>query len=63
MRILGILTAVLIGLLGLRLFLSGLQGFIYLFKTKNIPAKNRQTIFQDLMMGILLLILAGAILL
>ncbi len=62
MKILAILLAVLIGLLGLRLLFAALKAAIMFFKVDNIPVQAKQTIFRDLMLGILFLILAIAML-
>lgn len=62
MRIISILLAILIGLMGVRLFFAGLQAFILFFKVDNISVQAKQTVFKDLAMGILLVILAIAML-
>lgn len=61
MKLFGIILAVFIGLLGVRLFLAGLKTFTLFFKTQSLTIKVRQTMFRDLAMGLLLIILAIAI--
>jgi hypothetical protein len=62
MKIITILLAILFALFGIRLLLSGLKAVIMFLKADNIPQKAKQIIFRDLTMGILLLILAIAML-
>ena len=61
MRILAIFLAVLIGLTGLRLLLAALKAAIMFFKVEQIPVQAKQTLFRDLILGVLFLILAFAI--
>ncbi|HEY84712.1 MAG TPA: hypothetical protein G4N96_06330 [Chloroflexi bacterium] len=61
MRILAIFLAVLIGLVGLRLLLAALKAVIMFFKVEQIPVQAKQTLFRDLVLGVLFLILAFAI--
>ncbi len=61
MRILAIFLAVIIGLTGLRLLLTALKAAIMFFKVEQIPVRAKQTLFRDLVLGVLFLILAFAI--
>ena len=61
MRLFGIILAIFIGLLGLRLFFTGLKTFTLFFKTQSLTIEVRQIMFRDLAMGLLLMILAIAI--
>ena len=61
MRIFAILLAALIGMAGLKLLLTALKTAIMFFKVEQIPVQARQTLFRDLVLGILFLILAFAI--
>ena len=62
MKILTIVLALLIALLGLRLLLAALKAFIIFFRVENVPLRARQTLFRDLVMGVLCLLLAVAML-
>ncbi|MFQ5577085.1 MAG: hypothetical protein ACE5G8_08885 [Anaerolineae bacterium] len=62
MKIFGIIFAVLVALVGLRLLFAGLKAFIMFFKVNAVPRRARQTMFRDIVLGILFLLLAAAIL-
>ncbi|RME46007.1 MAG: hypothetical protein D6796_09570 [Caldilineae bacterium] len=62
MKILTIALALLIALLGLRFLLAALKAFIMFFRVEAVPVRARQTLFRDLVMGILCLLLAVAML-
>lgn len=62
MRILAIFLAILFGLFGLRLILTGLRTLIMIFKVENVPVKAKESLFRDFAFGILFIILAIAML-
>lgn len=62
MRIFAIVIAILIILFGLRLLFRGLQAIIMMFKAGPVSTQTRQTIFRDIVLGFLFLILAIAML-
>ena len=62
MRIAMIVVAVLVGLLGLRLVLTAIRTVILFIKMENVPLKAKESLFRDLVWGIVCLILAFALL-
>ena len=61
-RVLIIFLAVLIGLFGLRLLLTGFRTIIMFIKMESVPVKAKEGLFRDLLFGVLFVILAIAML-
>ena len=62
MRIFIIVLAILFALLGARLILTGIRTIIMFIKMETIPIKAKESLFRDLFLGALFLILAFAML-
>jgi len=62
MRVFTIITAVLIGLLGIKLLLSGIKAIILFLKTETVSLEAKQMAIKDFILGILFVIFTIAIL-
>ncbi|OQY45834.1 MAG: hypothetical protein B6242_09340 [Anaerolineaceae bacterium 4572_78] len=64
MKILTILLALFVGLFGVRLLINGLRNLTTYFtlKSDRVSDKAKETLFRDLILGILLIILMVVIL-
>jgi hypothetical protein len=58
MRIAVIIFAAFIGLVGLRLILTALRTVVMFLRVENVPIKAKESLFRDMVWGILCLILA-----